>query len=120
MARPGVLAVAIVLGAWLIVFGHVGIAGAFAARRLLPDWWLLLLLGVAQIPLGVLALAVPGATLAALVTVAGIWAVAIGVMRIVIAFQVKRLPDVDEFAAARNGTATRNGASPAPMPVAQS
>ncbi len=58
-----------------------------------PDWWLLLLLGLAEIPLGVLALANPGATLAALITVAGIWAVAIGVMRIVLAFQVKRLPD---------------------------
>jgi uncharacterized membrane protein HdeD (DUF308 family) len=119
---PGVLAVGIVLGSWLIVSGTFGIAGAFAARRLLPDWWLLLLLGVLEIPLGVLALAVPGATLAALITVAGIWAVAIGVMRIVIAFQLKRLPeDVDDaFAAARNSTATRNGASPAPMPVAQS
>ncbi len=82
----------------------------------------MLILGVLEIPLGVLALAVPGATLAALITVAGIWAVAIGVMRIVIAFQLKRLPeDVDDaFAAARNGTATPNGASPAPMPVAQS
>jgi uncharacterized membrane protein HdeD (DUF308 family) len=41
----------------------------------------------------VLALANPGATLAALVTVAGIWAVVIGVMRIVLSFEVKRLPD---------------------------
>ena len=46
-----------------------------------------------EIPLGVLALANPGATLAALVTVAGIWCVAIGVMRIVLAFEIKRLPD---------------------------
>jgi len=96
-----VLAVAIVLGAWLIVTGTLGIMGAFAARGLLPDWWLLLILGLLEIPLGVLALANPGATLAALVTVAGIWAVAIGVMRIVLAFEVKRLPEaVDEAWAA--------------------
>jgi uncharacterized membrane protein HdeD (DUF308 family) len=91
--EPGLLAVAVFLGAWLIVTGTVEIAGAFAVRRVMPDWWLLLLLGLVQIPLGVLALADPGATLAALITVAGIWAVAIGVMRIILAFQVKRLPD---------------------------
>jgi uncharacterized membrane protein HdeD (DUF308 family) len=95
--EPGLLAVAIFLGAWLIVSGTVAISGAFAARRLMPDWWLLLLLGLVEIPLGVLALADPGATLAAIITVAGIWGVAIGVMRIVLAFQVKRLPeDIDK------------------------
>jgi len=94
---PGLLAVAIILGAWLVVMGTVAIAGAFAARRIIPDWWLLLLLGLAEVALGVLALADPGATLAALITVAGIWAVAIGVMRIILSFQIKRLPgDVDQ------------------------
>ena len=105
---PGLLAVAIVLGAWLIVMGTFAISGAVAARDVLPDWWLLLIIGLLEIPLGVLALANPGATLAALITVAGIWAVAIGVMRVVLAFEVKRLPDeVDRaFAApARNGVA---------------
>ena len=97
----------IFLGCWLIVIGTITISGAFAARRVLPDWWLLLLLGLAEVPLGVLALAAPGATLAALVTVAGIWAVVIGVMRIVLAFEVRRLPeDVDE--------ARRHGAEAAP------
>ena len=95
--EPGLVAVAIVLGAWLIVTGTIEITAAFAARRLIPDWWMLLILGLLQIPLGVLALANPGATLAALITVAGIWAVAIGVMRIVLSFEIKRLPqDVDE------------------------
>ena len=95
--KPGLLAVAIVLGAWLIVIGTITITGAFAARRVLPEWWLLLIVGVLEIPLGVLALANPGATLAALITVAGIWAVAVGVMRIVLSFEVKRLPeDVDK------------------------
>jgi uncharacterized membrane protein HdeD (DUF308 family) len=106
---PGLVAVAIVLGAWLIVSGTIVVLGAFAARRILPDWWLLLILGLLEIPLGVLALANPGATLAALVTVAGIWAVAIGVMRIVLAFEVKRLPDdVDEvFTGPNDGQAAR-------------
>jgi uncharacterized membrane protein HdeD (DUF308 family) len=116
---PGLLALAIVLGAWLIVVGTITIAGAFAARRVLPEWWLLLILGLLEIPLGVLALANPCATLAALITVAGIWAVAIGVMRIVVAFEIKRLPDdVDEAWGVRNGDHARQAATPTQPPLA--
>src|SRR3954453_9983730 len=110
---PGIVALAIFLGAWLIVIGTLTISGAFAARKVLSDWWLLLITGLLEIPLGVLALANPGATLAALVTVGGIWAVAIGVMRIVLAFELKPRPDeVDQAWTApdRNGTAA--GAKP--------
>jgi uncharacterized membrane protein HdeD (DUF308 family) len=120
---PGLLAVAIVLGGWLIVSGTLGIAGAFAARQVLPNWWLLLILGLLEIPLGVLALADPGATLAALITVAGIWAVAIGVMRIVIAFEIKRLPDeLDKaFAAPGEAQVAQNGMTdPTRVPAGQS
>jgi len=103
---PGLLAVAIFLGAWLIVVGTVTISGAFAARKLIPNWWLLLITGLLEVPLGVLALADPGATLAALVTVGGIWAVAVGVSRVVMSFELKRLPhDVDQaYAQAANGS----------------
>jgi hypothetical protein len=112
---PGLVAVAVVLGAWLIVSGTIAIAGAFAARDALPQWWLLAIFGVLEVALGVLALADPGATLAAIVTVAGIWAVAIGAMRIVLAFELKRLPsDVDEAFAAP----TANGAGGAVKPAA--
>jgi uncharacterized membrane protein HdeD (DUF308 family) len=117
---PGLLAVAIFLGAWLIVTGTLAITGAFAARRMLPSWWLLLIAGVLEIALGVLALATPGATLAALITVAAIWAVVIGVMRIVTAFEIKRLPkDVDEVFAAPSKV-QQNGTAPRRVPVAQS
>jgi uncharacterized membrane protein HdeD (DUF308 family) len=115
---PGLLAVAIVLGAWLIVIGTITISGAFAARRLLPNWWLLLILGLLEVPLGVLALANPGATLAALITVAGIWAVAVGVMRIVLAFEVKRLPeDVDKAWAAPSNEQAPQAVTPKQPPL---
>src|SRR6188472_2440166 len=115
--RPGIVAVAIFLGAWLIVGGTLAISGAFAARPLMRDWWLLLILGLLEIPLGVLALANPGATLAALITVAGIWCVAIGVMRIVLAFEIKRLPeDVDQaFAAVGDGDSVQTAAWKRPL-----
>ena len=98
---PGLLVLAIFLGAWLIVWGTISVTGGFAARPLLPAWWLLVILGVLEVALGVLALADPGATLAAIVTVGGIWAVAVGVMRVITSFEIKRLPnDVDDAFAA--------------------
>ena len=116
---PGLVAVAIVLGAWLIVMGTLAISGAFAVRRFLPNWWLMLILGLLEIPLGVLALADPGATLAALITVAGIWAVAVGAMRIVLSFEIKRLPDeVDKAWHAPNGDGMPRSGTPDPARLA--
>jgi uncharacterized membrane protein HdeD (DUF308 family) len=112
---PGVVAVAIFLGAWLVVSGTLNIAGALAARRLMPDiWWLFLILGLLEIPLGVLALANPGATLAAIITVGGIWAVAVGVMRIVLSLELKRLPEMLDEAWAESAA---NGAKSQDMPA---
>jgi uncharacterized membrane protein HdeD (DUF308 family) len=116
---PGIVAVAIFLGAWLIVVGTLSISGSLAARKILPDWWLLLITGLLEVALGVLALATPGATLAALITVGGIWAVAIGVMQVVLAFEIKHLPDdLDQARASAlsNGTASR-GTDPSPVAV---
>ena len=109
---PSLIVLGIFLGSWLIVVGTLTISGAFAARAVVPDWWLLLILGLAEVPLGVLALADPGATLAALITVGGIWAVAIGAMRIVLAFQLRNLPkDVDAAYGDANGSNATAGKS---------
>ncbi len=105
---PSLIVLGIFIGSWLIVLGTISVSGAFAARRVLPDWWLLLLLGLAEVPLGVLALANPGATLAAIITVGGIWAVVIGAMRIVYAFELRRLPEAVDRAFAGQGS---NGAT---------
>jgi uncharacterized membrane protein HdeD (DUF308 family) len=113
---PGLVALATFLGAWLIVIGTMSISGAFAARSIVPDWWLVLILGLLEIPLGVLALADPGTTLAAIITVGGIWAVAVGVTRVVLAFQVKRLPKTVDKA----WTETNGGASSRPSVAAAS
>jgi uncharacterized membrane protein HdeD (DUF308 family) len=110
---PSLIVLGIFLGSWLIVVGTLTIAGAFAARKVVPDWWMLLLLGLVEVPLGVLALADPGATLAALITVGGIWAVAIGAMRIVLAFQIRNLPkEVDEAYGDATGNDTSAGSKP--------
>ena len=112
---PGLVVLAIFLGAWLIVTGTISMSGAFAARHVLPSWWLLLVTGVLEVALGVLALADPGATLAALITVGGIWAVAAGASRVVLSFELKRLPQGAEraYASHMSGLAQRadNGAT---------
>jgi uncharacterized membrane protein HdeD (DUF308 family) len=111
---PSLTVLGIFLGSWLIVVGTLTIAGAFAASKVMPNWWLLLILGLAEVPLGVLALADPGATLAAIITVGGIWAVAIGATRIVLAFQLRNLPkDVDAaYADATGGSSTTGRPKP--------
>src|SRR3954451_2049736 len=53
---PSLIVLGIFLGSWLIVLGTLTISGALAGRQLLPDWWLLSLLGVCEVILGVLAL----------------------------------------------------------------
>jgi hypothetical protein len=67
----------------------------------------------------VLALADPGDTLAALITVGGIWGVAVGVSRIVMSFEIKRLPhDVDKaFSIPANGASSRSSHAATGQPV---
>src|SRR5215475_12080204 len=50
---PGIVAVGIFLGAWLIVVGTITISGSLAARHFLPNWWLLLIVGLLEVPLNV-------------------------------------------------------------------
>src|SRR5262249_37785568 len=38
--KPTLTVLGIFLGSWLIVVGTITISGAFAARRLMPGWWL--------------------------------------------------------------------------------
>jgi hypothetical protein len=60
-----------------------------------------------------------GTTLAALITVDGIWAVAVGVMRIVLAFEMKRLPEIVDEAwsdSASNGAPLQDTPAKPPVP----
>ena len=79
----------------------------------------MLITGLLEVPLGVLALADPDATLAAIVTLAGIWGVAIGVSRVVTSFELKRLPhDVDKaFPTPANGATSQSARTPPRQPV---
>ena len=86
----GLYVVAVFIGAWIIVSGVMHIVGALANRQA-PHWWLVLILGLIETPLGIWAIRRPGITLAILITLIGAWAIVMGIWEIVIAFEVRKL-----------------------------
>ena len=96
----GLLTLAVVIGARILVGGLLLLVGAIV-NRALPWWWVLLVLGLIQVPLGIWALRRPGMTLAILVTIVGVWAIVAGIWEIVLALEIRR-------------QARRSGGKPAP------
>jgi uncharacterized membrane protein HdeD (DUF308 family) len=89
---PGVtLYVVSILVAWyLVVFGTVHLIGALAGPKL-PWWWTGLLLGVAELVLGVWAVHSWQRSLFTLITLVGVWAIFHGVNEIFGAFAVRQI-----------------------------
>jgi uncharacterized membrane protein HdeD (DUF308 family) len=89
---PGeTLYVAAILTAWyLIVFGIFHLVGALAGPKL-PWWWTGLLLGIAELVLGVWAVHSWQRSLFTLVTLVGVWAIFHGVNEIFAAFTVREI-----------------------------
>ena len=85
----GLLTLAVVIGARILVGGLLLLVGAIV-NRALPWWWVLLVLGLIQVPLGIWALRRPGMTLAILVTIVGVWAIVAGIWEIVLALEIRR------------------------------
>ena len=88
---PGItLYVVSILVAWyLIVFGIVHIVDALAGPKL-PSWWTGLLLGAAELVLGVWAVRSWDRSVFTLVTLVGVWAIFHGVNEIFAAFAVRQ------------------------------
>lgn len=87
----GLYTLAVFVGIWIVSSGILHIVGAFVNRHT-PQWWLVLLLGLIEIPIGIWALRRPGLTLAVIVTLSGAWAIVTGVWQILLAFDVRSLP----------------------------
>jgi uncharacterized membrane protein HdeD (DUF308 family) len=87
----GLLTLAVFIGAWFVVSGVLRIIGAIANRHV-PYWWLVLVVGLIEVPLGVWALRRPGMTLAILITLIGIWSIVTGIWQCTIAFELRKLP----------------------------
>jgi uncharacterized membrane protein HdeD (DUF308 family) len=78
-----------ILVAWyLIVFGIVHLVDALAGPKV-PWWWTQLLLGIAELVLGVWAVRSWERSLLTFVTLVGVWAIVIGVNEIFAAFSLR-------------------------------
>ena len=79
-----------ILVAWyLIVFGVLHLVGALAGAKV-DYWWTQLLLGVAELVLGVWAVRSWQRSLLTLVTLVGVWAIFYGVSEIFAAFSLRQ------------------------------
>jgi uncharacterized membrane protein HdeD (DUF308 family) len=88
---PGItLYVVAILVAWyLIAFGIMHLVGALAGPKM-SYWWTQLLLGIAELVLGVWAVRSWQRSLVTLVTLVGVWAIFHGVSEIFAAFTVRQ------------------------------
>lgn len=87
----GLYTLGVFIGAWVVASGLLHIVGAFVNRHA-PHWWLVLVLGLIELPIGIWAMRRPGLTLAVIVTLAGAWAVVTGIWQCLIALEVRSLP----------------------------
>jgi uncharacterized membrane protein HdeD (DUF308 family) len=90
---PTLLVVAAYIG-WLLLFrGTMSITGSIAGRKFIPYWGLILVVGILEVAASVYLLGHPGLTLVAAVLAIGFASIFYGVLEIVLAFEVKHLPD---------------------------
>ncbi len=92
---PGITALALVMviAAWAIGTGVLDIATAIRLRKLIPREWLLALAGIASVALGVLLFMYPGAGALAVVLWIGAYALAVGILRVILAIRLRMLAE---------------------------
>ena len=86
----GIVVVGVFVGIFVVSYGLIHIVGSLANRQV-PYWWLMLVLGLIEVPIGIWAMRRPGLTLAVIVTLVGAWAVVYGIWQCVMAFEVRNL-----------------------------
>jgi uncharacterized membrane protein HdeD (DUF308 family) len=90
----GVTAIALLLliAVWAVVNGVFQIAAAVQLRKEIANEWLLILSGALSVVFGVLMILSPGAGALAVLWVIGAFAVAYGVLLVLFAFKLRKLP----------------------------
>jgi uncharacterized membrane protein HdeD (DUF308 family) len=86
----GITVVGVFVGVFVVSYGLLHIVGSLANRHV-PYWWLMLVLGLVEVPIGIWAMRRPGLTLAVIVTLVGAWAVVYGIWQCVMAFEVRNV-----------------------------
>ena len=89
---PEVTAIALLLliAAWAIVNGIFQIAAAIRLRKEIANEWLLILSGALSVVFGVFMVANPGAGAMAVLWIIGVFAVAYGMLLVVLAFKLRK------------------------------
>src|SRR5882672_1768478 len=89
---PGVSLAALVLlfGAYAMADGVLGVWSAIAGRKEHEHWWVMLLIGLLGIAVGLLTFLAPAVTALVLLFYIAIWAIATGVLQIVIAIRLRK------------------------------
>jgi uncharacterized membrane protein HdeD (DUF308 family) len=85
-----ITALVLVFGVVALVDGVLAIAAGIAARRLMSDWWVLLLQGFVGIAIGILTVVYPSITALAFVVLIAVWAIGVGVLQVVAAVKLRR------------------------------
>lgn len=85
-----VIVLALVFGAYLLVDGAFAIIAAIAGATHHERWGLLILEGIADIVLGVIALALPGLMVLWAIWLLAAWAIVTGVLELISAFRLHR------------------------------
>ena len=86
----GLRTVGVFVGIWVLVFGGLHVVGALSNRQV-PNWWVMLVVGVIEVPIGIWAMRRPGLTIALLVTLMGAWAVVTGIYQVLMAAELRKL-----------------------------
>jgi uncharacterized membrane protein HdeD (DUF308 family) len=97
-AWPGITLVSLVLlfGIYAAADGILAIASAITGHTLMPRWWLAIV-GIAGLGAAFTAFTQPGLTLAVLLLVIAVWAIALGIMQIIGAVQLRKEIDNEWF-----------------------
>ncbi len=91
-AMPGLttFALLMLIAAWALVRGVFEIVGAIRLRKEIDNEWMLILSGLLSVLFGAMMLVLPGAGALALVWVIASWAVAIGIMLVILSFRLRK------------------------------
>ena len=91
-AWPGMTLVTLLtlFGAFALVDGIFNVFHAFSGRKEDEHWWVLLLEGLLGIAIGVITFQAPEVTATVLILYIGFWAMATGVLRIILAVRLRK------------------------------
>lgn len=92
LLMPGLTAIFMIglIAAWSIIGGVLRIIAAIQLRREIEGEWFLILSGVLSVLFGIAILVLPTAGLLSIAWLIGFWAIAIGVLFILLAFRLRK------------------------------